>query len=68
MIIRECTAGDETAWRGLWQGFLEYYRVDLAPEITALTWVRLMDPTNPLKARLAVVDGVVCLLYTSRCV
>ena len=59
MIIRDCTPADETAWRGLWQGFLDYYRVDLAPEITRFTWARLMDPASPLKARLAVVEGAV---------
>jgi GNAT superfamily N-acetyltransferase len=47
-------AGDEAAWRGLWEGFLTYYGVDLDPAVTAFTWARLMDPANALKARLAV--------------
>ena len=53
MIIRAAGPSDEAAWRGLWQGFLDYYEVTLAPDITDFTWTRLMDPTNPLKARLA---------------
>jgi GNAT superfamily N-acetyltransferase len=53
MIIRAALPKDELAWRGLWQGFLAYYRVNLDPQITDFTWQRLMDPTNPLKARLA---------------
>ena len=59
MIIRDCLAGDEPAWRGLWQGFLDYYGVDLPHEITTFTWARLMNPANALKARLAEVDGKV---------
>jgi GNAT superfamily N-acetyltransferase len=58
MILRDAKAGDETAWRALWAQYLAFYRVDLDPAITDHTWVRLMDPASPLKARLAVVDEV----------
>ncbi len=58
ITLRDATPADEAAWRGLWQGFLDYYGVTLAPEITAFTWARLMDPASPLKARLALVEGV----------
>lgn len=54
MQIRDCSAADEAGWRGLWQGFLDYYEVSLAPDVTAFTWARLLDPASPLKARLAV--------------
>lgn len=54
MIIRAATPADEQAWRGLWQGFLDYYDVNLALQVTDFTWKRLMDPASPLKARLAV--------------
>lgn len=53
MIIRWADAKDETAWRQLWAGFLDYYEMSLAPEITDFTWKRLMDPASPLKVRLA---------------
>jgi GNAT superfamily N-acetyltransferase len=56
MILRDASPADEAAWRGLWAGFLAYYGVTLAPEVTDFTWARLMDPSNALKARLAV-DG-----------
>jgi GNAT superfamily N-acetyltransferase len=59
MIIRDCLADDQAEWRGLWQGFLDYYGVDLTADITAFTWARLMDPASPLKARLAVSQGKV---------
>ena len=54
LAIRDCAAADEAAWRGLGEGFLTYYGVDLDPAVTAFTWARLMDPANALKARLAV--------------
>lgn len=60
MIIRDAGPADEGEWRRLWQGFLDYYEVSLAPEVTDFTWKRLMSPESPLKARLAV-DGVAVL-------
>jgi GNAT superfamily N-acetyltransferase len=53
MILRWATPADEAGWRRLWQGFLDYYQVSLAPEVTDFTWKRLMDAQSPLKARLA---------------
>ena len=55
--IRDATPGDEAAWRSLWDGYLDFYRVTLAPGITAHTWGRMMDPRGALKARLACLDG-----------
>jgi GNAT superfamily N-acetyltransferase len=52
--IRDAAPGDEAAWRGLWDQYLAFYRVDLPPAVTAATWARLMDPASPVKARLAV--------------
>ena len=54
MIIRDALAGDEPAWRSLWDQYLTFYKVALAAPVTAATWARLMDPTSPVKARLAV--------------
>jgi GNAT superfamily N-acetyltransferase len=59
VTIRDAGPADEAAWRGLWAGFLEFYQTRLDPAVTDRTWARLMDPAAPLKARLAVVDGVV---------
>ncbi len=55
--IRDAAPGDEAAWRALWADYLAFYRLDLAPEVTASTWARLTDPGSPLKARLALRDG-----------
>lgn len=56
LTIRDATAQDHTTWLGLWQGFLDYYDTTLAPEVTAFTWTRLMDPASPMKMRLACLD------------
>ncbi|NJM83678.1 MAG: GNAT family N-acetyltransferase [Tabrizicola sp.] len=53
MIIRDAGPADEAAWRGLWNRYLAFYATDLAPQVTAATWTRLMDPAAPVKARLA---------------
>lgn len=55
--VRDATPSDESDFRRLWQGFCDGYGLTLAPEVTDFTWTRLMDPANPLTARLAVVDG-----------
>lgn len=57
LTIRDAGPGDEAAWRDLWDGYLAFYGVTLAPEITANTWASLMDPAAPLKARIACHDG-----------
>ena len=57
-MIRDATPEDYSAWRGLWQGFLDYYEMDLDPSITDFTWGRLMDTASPMRLRLAVVEGV----------
>ena len=57
LTIRDATKADEADWRRLWAGFLTYYEVELASEITDHTWERLMLPTCALKLRLAEVGG-----------
>ena len=52
-MIAWAEAAHEAEWRRLWAGFLTYYDMDLAPEITYFTWARLMDPSCPMKARMA---------------
>lgn len=59
ITIRDISAADEAEWRRLWEAYLAFYQVNLAPEVTDRTWARLIDPASPLKGRLAVVDGVV---------
>jgi GNAT superfamily N-acetyltransferase len=62
--IRDATAADETAWRGLWSAYLKFYGVDLAPEVTDATWARAIDPGSRLGLRLAV-DGAAVLGFAA---
>jgi GNAT superfamily N-acetyltransferase len=55
--IRVARASDEAEWRRLWAGYLSFYEVDLAPEVTAGTWRRIMDPASPVGMRVAERSG-----------
>lgn len=55
--IRFVAAADKVGWLALWNDYLAFYKVDLAPEVTASTWSRLLDPQSPVNCRLAVQDG-----------
>ncbi|PLK70550.1 GNAT family N-acetyltransferase [Rhizobium sp. TH135] len=57
LVIRDATAADETAWRGLWDQYLAFYKVDLAEDVTAHTWARILDPSSRVTMRVAEVDG-----------
>jgi GNAT superfamily N-acetyltransferase len=56
MRIRDATAADEAGFRRLWDAYLAFYDVTLAPAVTDQTWARILDPASPLSARVAV-DG-----------
>jgi GNAT superfamily N-acetyltransferase len=58
-MIRDATPADRDGFLALWHAYLAFYSVDLAAEVTAATWGRLMDPASPVKARLAEVEGEV---------
>lgn len=55
--LRAATRSDESDFLRLWQGFTDGYNLTLPPAVTAFTWARMMDPTNPMTLRLACVDG-----------
>jgi GNAT superfamily N-acetyltransferase len=50
LIVRPLAPGDYAAWEPLWKGYQEFYRVDLGPEVTAMTWQRFHDPVEPMFA------------------
>lgn len=55
--IRPLAVGDETAWRPLWEGYLSFYRVEVAEEVTRTTWKRLLDPDEDMYGFAAVGDA-----------
>mgnify|MGYP006158096873 FL=1 len=56
--IRPISAADHAAWLPLWQGYQRFYKAKIAPEVSALTWQRFLDPAEPMFAALAWQDGV----------
>jgi GNAT superfamily N-acetyltransferase len=46
--IRPLTAADRAAWDPLWQGYLSFYKTELASEITDITWTRLLDAAEDM--------------------
>jgi GNAT superfamily N-acetyltransferase len=57
LTIRPLTAADRDAWLPLWQGYQDFYKTAIAPEVTAVTWARLLDPAEPMHALVAEADG-----------
>jgi GNAT superfamily N-acetyltransferase len=55
--IRPAATGDHAQWKPLWQGYLEFYRSSLAPEVTDLLWQRILDPQHEIRGLLAEADG-----------
>jgi GNAT superfamily N-acetyltransferase len=46
--IRALLPTDRAMWEPLWQGYLSFYNTELTPEVTEVTWKRLIDGDTPL--------------------
>jgi len=57
MTIREIRPDDWENWQPLWQGYLDFYRAVLAPEVTERTWATLVDRDSAVHGLLAEQDG-----------
>jgi len=57
--IRAALPADKDRWFILWQGYLDFYRTELSPAQSALTWGRILDPDFNMNCAVAVLDGVV---------
>jgi len=55
--IRAALPSDETVWRQLWQGYCDFYRAQLAEEVTERNWKRILDPDSQIMCLVAEVDG-----------
>ena len=55
--IRPVSPADHAAWLPLWQGYLHFYQSELPAEVSAMTWQRFLDPSEPTHAALAWRDG-----------
>jgi GNAT superfamily N-acetyltransferase len=61
LTVRSVRAEDYERWLPLWRGYNAFYGrsgpTALAPEITAVTWRRLLDPDEPVHAVVAEARG-----------
>lgn len=57
--IRMAEAKDEKRWRELWAGYVKFYRSEVAEDVTANTWARILDPTSNIDTLVATHDGQV---------
>jgi GNAT superfamily N-acetyltransferase len=48
MIIRPLAAADRVQWEPLWQGYLEFYEANVAPEVSEVTFGRLTGGREPM--------------------
>jgi GNAT superfamily N-acetyltransferase len=47
-VIRPLEGGDRAGWDPLWEGYLTFYETSLPPDVSDMTWARLMDPREPI--------------------
>jgi GNAT superfamily N-acetyltransferase len=57
--IRAALPSDESVWRVLWGGYLDFYRAQLDDEVTRRTWKRILDPDSQVMCVVAEVQGQV---------
>ncbi|MEE4485701.1 GNAT family N-acetyltransferase [Serratia ficaria] len=43
VLIRRVSGDDKRQWLALWQGYLHFYRADLAPQVSDVTFERLCN-------------------------
>lgn len=61
LLIRPVARSDQAGWRPLWEGYNAFYGREgstaLPEAITACTWERFFEPTEPVFALVAELDG-----------
>ena len=58
-VIRSALPSDETVWRQMWRGYLDFYASNIAEEVTNRTWKRILDPDSAVMCIVAEIDGQV---------
>ncbi|MFI4994367.1 MAG: GNAT family N-acetyltransferase [Hyphomicrobiales bacterium] len=52
-IVRQVEPADRPRWEPLWLGYLTFYKAQLPPEVTQITWRRFFDGIEPMHALVA---------------
>jgi len=55
--IKPVSPTDFDRWLPLWEGYQRFYEVQIAIATTETTFARFLDPTEPVHAAIACVDG-----------
>ena len=55
--MRALSPDDYMAWLRLWQGYQSFYKVEIAEAVTAGTWSRMLEASEPVHGALAELDG-----------
>lgn len=68
MLIRDLELKDQTRWRILWDGYVEFYGASVPENITNTTWEKLIGENPRVFGLVAEVDGNVvglvnCVLH-----
>ncbi len=56
-VVRWARAEDEATWRNLWQQYVRFYESEVAENVTAHTWARIMGQAEGMIGRVAERDG-----------
>ncbi|KAA0968109.1 GNAT family N-acetyltransferase [Aureimonas fodinaquatilis] len=48
---------DKEEWLALWEGYQRFYKAEIPRDVSEKTFERLLDPTEPMFAALAIEDG-----------
>ncbi len=57
MIVRDIKPEDHAQWEMLWEGYQNFYQVDLPDAATAASFARFFDAAEPVYAMVAEEDG-----------
>lgn len=57
VIVRPTAANDETAWRELYRGYREFYRVEPSEQALDTVWGWIHDPQHETRGLVAELDG-----------
>jgi GNAT superfamily N-acetyltransferase len=53
IVLKQIRREDRDSWYPLWRGYQAFYKVDIAEEVSATTFERLLDPKEPMNGTLA---------------
>jgi GNAT superfamily N-acetyltransferase len=55
--IRAVRPADKEQWQVLWQAYLDFYRTELSPAQSEMTWSRIIDPEFNMNCAIATLNG-----------